>query len=340
MNQTFPHPEPIRPTTRVWPVFIPFAGCPGRCVFCAQDKQTGQDHARLGEILDTVIRELSEAGESGRGPYELAFFGGTFTALPDGFPEQFLESVARFRKSGLITRIRCSTRPDRVSVDGLARLKSLGLGMVELGIQSFDDAALVESGRGYAGAVARQACETVREVGLELGIQLMPGLPGDASGVFASDVEIAVSLTPDCVRLYPCVVMDGTPLAEAWRQGDYVPWSLEQAKSELAGAVLKFWQAGISVIRLGLAPEDEMNASLLAGPWHPAFGQSVRALALFNLIHSRVEIFGRIPRELLVPRSFSGEIFGHAKELVEKYEKIGLSKNKIRIVEQDLFALS
>jgi histone acetyltransferase (RNA polymerase elongator complex component) len=317
----------------IWPVFIPFAGCPHRCSFCSQNAQTGTPPRPLSKVLEQLDFELAEALEKGRGPYELAFFGGTFTALPDQWPERFLHLAAKYREKGFISCVRCSTRPDAVTAENLARLKGLGLDMVELGIQSFDDAALEASGRGYAGNSARAACKLVREAGLRLGVQLMPGLPGDVPGLFRRDVETAVALAPDCARLYPCVVMDGTPLAETWRNGDYSPWGLEHAKDELADALLAFGQAEIPVIRMGLAPEAEMNASLLAGPWHPAFGQSVRALALFRYLAPEI----RGDHVIVAPSYLQGEIFGHANELKRRYAALGLGFRSIRFEDRDDF---
>lgn len=335
----FPHPAPQCPTTRIWPVFIPFAGCPGRCLFCAQDKQTGRDHVRLKRVLDELESDLAQVQETGRGPYELAFFGGTFTALPEGYPETFLKAVDKFRKSGLIIKTRCSTRPDRVTIEQLLQLKALGLDMVELGVQTFDDAALESSGRDYAGATATKACTVVRDAGLELGIQLMPGLPGDRPGVFRSDVRKAVRLRPAIVRLYPCLVIKGAALEQVWQRGDYTPWTLEQTIDELSWAVEQFWEADIPVIRMGVASEETLEANILAGPWHPALGQSVRAKALFNFIRAKVTELDVPLSGLLVPKQYSGELFGHKRELAEAYERFGLGPGTIRFHEKEDFIL-
>lgn len=340
MLLTFSHPAPVRPATRVWPVFIPFAGCPGRCVFCAQDKQTGRDGVRLQTVLEDLERDLAAAQEAGRGPYELAFFGGTFTALAGGYPERLLNAVDGFRQSGLITKTRCSTRPDRVTMDQLAQLKSLGLDMVELGVQSFDDAALQASGRGYSGDTARQACATVREAGLELGVQLMPGLPGDRPGVFRADVEEAVRQKPDNVRLYPCLVIRGTELETIWRGGGYEPWPLDKALDELSWAVGQFWRASIPVIRMGVAAEEALEENILAGPWHAALGQRVRARVLLAHIQKKAAELGHAPKALVAPRKYSGELFGHARELAPAYADMGLSVAKISFHDSDRFLLS
>jgi histone acetyltransferase (RNA polymerase elongator complex component) len=335
----FSHPEPEAASTRVWPVFLPFAGCPFRCVFCAQDKQTGRTGTDLETVLQDLGRDLDAALAAGRGPYELAFYGGTFTALPAPWPETFLALAARFRSAGLITRVRCSTRPDCVTPDLIARLGDNGLDMVELGIQSFDDHALIASGRGYTATVARQGCETVRRAGLALGIQLLPGLPGDRSGLFRADVAEAAAFAPEIARLYPCLVVRGTGLAGLWAGGRYVPWSVERAVAELAEALPVLWARGVRVIRLGLAPEDTLEANILAGPWHPALGQSARGLALFGVVEAAVRRLGRRPVRLDVPRRYQGEFFGHGRELAARYAEMGVVREMVRYVDEKEFVL-
>nr|WP_155934039.1 radical SAM protein [Pseudodesulfovibrio alkaliphilus] len=326
-------------TGRVWPVFLPFAGCPYRCLFCAQDRQTGRDAATLREARDSLVRDLESALAAGHGPYELAFYGGTFTALPAPWPETFLALAARFRDAGLISRVRCSTRPDCADPASLARLRSLGLDMVELGVQSFDDQALAASGRGYGGETARQGCRAVREAGLALGIQLLPGLPGDRPGVFRRDAGIVAGLAPEIARLYPCLVIRGTGLASAWECGRYAPWTLERTRRELAAALPVLWAAGVRVVRVGLAPEGALERDILAGPWHPALGQSVRGLALLGLVEDAAKRLGQRPMRLNVPRRYQGELFGHGGELRGEYAALGLPQRAIRYADSAGFVL-
>lgn len=337
---TFTHPEPLPSTTRVWPVFLPFAGCPHRCVFCAQDKQTGQAESGLEAIAHSLEKDLDKALAMGRGPYELAFYGGTFTALPSPWPERFLALAVRFRERGLVTRIRCSTRPDCVDEASLATLRAQGLDMVELGIQSFDDQALKKSGRGYCGDVARHGCDVVKKSGFALGIQLLPGLPGDRPGMFNEDVRVAAAMEPETARLYPCLVVRGTPLATLWERGRYEPWSLDRAVQELAEALLILWEKDVRVIRLGLAPEGSLEENILAGPWHPAFGQSVRGLALCECVRQHKARLGHSPTRLDVPKRYSGELYGHARELAPAYFDMGLSESSISFLDITEFVLS
>ncbi|MHC1791246.1 radical SAM protein [Solidesulfovibrio sp.] len=339
-GRIFRHPEPAPIRAKVWPVFLTFKGCPGRCVFCAQPVQSGTAPAPLAHILEAMDAGLAAAARAGRGPYELAFYGGVFTALPDPWPERFLAVARRHAQAGTVSRVRCSTRPDACDPALLARLAGLGLSLVEIGAQTFDDAVLAAAGRGHDAAAISLAARRVTEAGLGLGLQLLPGLPGHGPGDLVRDVAATCALAPEIVRLYPCLVVAGTPLAALYRTGAYQPWSLETTLDALAGAVIPLWRAGIRVVRLGLAPEPGLEAAVLAGPRHPALGARVRARALFALVAAEAAALGAAPAGLVGPRRFAGEFFGHAGELLPAYAGLGLSRQTVRFADREDFLLT
>ncbi len=398
-EQHFFHPEPELQRAYIFPVFLPFAGCGRRCIFCAQDVQTGKTAERIADILPRLRAEVlrHNAERSGKNKKyciadrpakggvlpELAFFGGTFTALPENDLAACLETAALLQREGHIASARCSTRPDALSPEMLFRLRSAGFTTIELGIQSFHTAALREAGRGYTAETAVAACRMVQDAGLRLGIQLMPGMPGlpnreihtptpvsstpvpsvqdlwkgrpahrnSALAAALEDVAKAAALKPDIVRLYPCLVFEGTALAELWRQGRYVPLSVEETVLCLAEACRIFWRAGVRVVRMGVAPEAGLEAGLLAGPAHPALGSRARGLALFSFIaeqctslfpeHAHTDDTSeRFPLfRLTAPRRCQGELFGHCKELLPLYESIGIPKEHIHFHEHPAFLL-
>lgn len=325
MDLRFPHPEPLGPRLRLIPVFLPFAGCPGRCVFCDQHAQTG-----LGDVgLEAALDDLSERLSREDGPYGLGFFGGTFTGLGLAWQERFLDLAARHMAQGSLVHLRLSTRPDRVDRQTLDRLRERGVSMIELGVQSFSSAVLAASGRGYDGSVAAKSCVMVREAGLELGIQLLPGLPGHGFGQWREDVRQTLALNPDVVRIYPCVVVRGTGLSEMFGRGEFVPWPLEAAVEECGRAVLAFWKHDVRVIRLGLAGEAGLLARLVAGPWHPAFGNMVRSRALLLYLEEQVgQAAGRASR-IFLPRRLAGELWGHGRANAPALARLGIVRENV-----------
>ena len=315
----------------VHPVFLPFSGCPMHCVYCAQDRQTGTDiSGGLAPLLaetESSLMALPPCTEASS--RELAFYGGTFTALPEADRRACLAMLDRLRIAGRITHARCSTRPDALSPAIFDELKAHGIDLIELGIQSFDSAALAASRRGYDGGTALRACRMVQEAGFELGIQLLPGMPGSSPDVFIKDAEQALALRPSCLRFYPCLVPAGTVLARWLEEGRYSPWSLEETVSTLGRALARAWQKKVPVIRLSVAPEPAFDAAVLAGPRHPALGALIQAEALLVSVQDAMEKLGRAPQALLLPRSCQGFMYGERASLKPRWAALSLGPERI-----------
>ncbi len=323
--------RPQRPL--IEPIFLPFAGCKARCVFCGQEAQTGQDRAPVSRHLEKAAERLADLERQGGPARELAFYGGTFTALAEEDFSACLKFVQYWRERGVIQTARCSTRPDAVDSGRLLALKRAGFAVVELGAQSFDDAALALCGRPYVAADIERAVALVRAAGLEPGIQLLPGMPGVGPERFLTDVERALQLSPACLRFYPCLVIQGTPLAGWWKSGKFAPWALETTVDTLAQGLVAAWRAEAPVIRIGLAPEPEFGQAVLAGPVHPALGQAVMARAL--LLHVQDWLAGSgndcLPEgeSLELPGHLQGMFFGQKNNLISSYAALGIRPDRI-----------
>ena len=260
------------------PFFIPHAGCSHQCVFCDQRSISGRRTAQEPSTIPSLINQyLGTCADGGR--TEVAFYGGSFTALPKTLQRSYLDAVRPFLDAGTVESIRLSTRPDAVTPDNLALLKHYGVRTVELGAQSMDDHVLRLSGRGHTSAHTVSACELLREHAFLIGIQLMPGLPGDNAVRFQETITRTIALMPDLVRLYPALVIKDTPLAELHRRGGYEPLSLGDAVDWCRRAMDRLEEAGISVARVGLQSAEELErpGTIVAGPWHPAFRQLVQS---------------------------------------------------------------
>ena len=260
------------------PFFIPHAGCPHQCVFCDQKSITGKsappDLLSIPSVISSYLATAASAA-----PVQVAFYGGSFTALPIEDQKQYLDAVQPFVDAGRVSGIRLSTRPDAINPEVLALLKNHHVTTVELGAQSMDDDVLLLSGRGHTAAHTVNAVKHLRSHGFRVGIQLMPGLPGDTALRFQDTVSTVIGLRPDLVRIYPALVIKDTPLAELYRRASYSPLSLDAAIDLCREALERFEQAGIEVARIGLQPTEELErpGTILAGPWHPAFGQLVES---------------------------------------------------------------
>jgi histone acetyltransferase (RNA polymerase elongator complex component) len=222
----------------------------------------------------------------------VAFYGGSFTGLPLERQRELLGAAQPFLKSGQVRELRLSTRPDYITPEIAGFLREQGVGIVELGAQSLDDRVLTASGRGHTVAQVCTAVDCLKEAGFQVGLQLMLGLPGERTATALAGARRAAALGPDLVRIYPCLVIAGSPLAELYRQGEYQPLSLPRAVVLAA----RFWRIfkaqGIPVVRMGLQPSLSLEETMLAGPYHPAFGELVLSRLFFNEV-----------RALLVTRS-------------------------------------
>ena len=258
------------------PIFLPYAACPFRCVYCDQHLITSQVQVpqphEIGAKIEQTLSTISENAE-----VEIAFFGGTFTALPWEQQEVYLKTVQPWLKMGRVQRIRLSTRPDCIERQNVERLKSYGVQVVELGIQSFDDAVLRASGRGYTSLEAQEACTLIKAMGLKLGVQLMPGLPQDTLEKSVASAEKTIDLEADMVRIYPTVVLKGTPLERMMERGLYCPLGLEEAVEVSKEMRIRFEMAQIPVIRLGLYIGEDLQdvQNVCGGAFHPALGELV-----------------------------------------------------------------
>jgi histone acetyltransferase (RNA polymerase elongator complex component) len=219
---------------------------------------------------------------------QVAFYGGSFTALPFNTQRTYLEKVRPFILSRQVESIRLSTRPDSITREVLALLREYHVATVELGAQTMNDKALKSSGRGHTSLDTIHAVDLLKEHGFDVGLQLMPGLPGDSNAGFIDTVEKIIGLKPGFVRIYPAVVIKDTPLEKLYASGGYAPLPLDDAVRLCREALEMFEQAGIDVIRIGLQPTDELNkpGTVLAGPYHPAFRQLVESSIIVDRMRS------------------------------------------------------
>lgn len=266
------------------PFFISHQGCPHTCVFCDQRAISGS-RGSLPDRQQIHAAIASWRRSAGGRPLEVAFFGGSFTALPEQVQDELLTPVRPFLESGVVRSIRVSTRPDYVDGAVVCRLAGQGVSVIEIGVQSMDDDVLALSGRGHDAAASEVALRCIGERGLAAGAQLMPGLPGDTPAGALRSLERVIAAGATFVRLYPVVVLEGTELARRYRAGDYRPPDLEQGIALCKRLLHKAMEAGIDVIRIGLQAGDGLNdTTVLAGCWHPALGQLVRSELYFDLL--------------------------------------------------------
>ena len=250
-------------------LFIPFSGCPHRCSFCDQRSITGRSvQPTPQDVRETIENAVSSLKENTY-TAEIAFFGGSFTAIDRVYMRSLLDAAApylhRFRG------IRISTRPDAVDDEVLTLLKDYHVTSIELGAQSMSDAVLTANERGHSADDVRRAAQLIQRYDMELGLQMMTGLYQSTDALDRYTAEEFIRLHPATVRIYPTIVMRNTRLGELYEAGEYLPQTLDSAVALCADLLTLFEENGIRVIRVGLHDTPTLRRDMLAGPYHPAF---------------------------------------------------------------------
>lgn len=309
------------------PVFVPHKGCPHDCVFCNQRKITGQieemNAAKARSIIDSHLETIEKHNDRGAYHAEIAFFGGSFTAIERESMQELLSLAHGYVLSGRVNGVRCSTRPDCINDEVLALCKSYGMTAIELGVQSADDEVLKASNRGHTFKDVTNAAKLIKAYGMELGLQMMTGLPCDTAAKSIQTAEKIASLSPDSVRIYPTLVMEGTHLALMHQSGTYNPQTLDDAVELAAELVSIFLKNGITILRIGLQTTDGVNASTVKGPYHNAFAELVYG----RIWRSKIEadIIARslhdTTYEIDAPADKISQIIGHKKENANYFKR-------------------
>ncbi len=257
------------------------------CSFC---NQRTISHTASAPTADEVKETLSQAcGNLPQGTAEIAFFGGSFTAIERSYMTSLLEAAQPFVQSGEVSGIRISTRPDCIDSEVLALLKRYGVTAIELGAQSMDNEVLAVNDRGHTAEDVEQASQLIRDNGFELGLQMMTGLYKSTPEKDLQTAEKIAEIKPDTVRIYPVVILRGTRLGELFQRGEYVLYSFDTAAEICADMLTLFEQKGIRVIKLGLHASETVEEDMLGGFYHPAFREICEGILFRREIEKNTE---------------------------------------------------
>lgn len=262
-------------------IFIPHLGCPQQCSFCNQKTITGNPkQPTCDDVICAVETALRKKGYE----YEIAFFGGSFTAIDREYMLSLLKTAYTYVADGRVKGIRISTRPDCIDNEILDILKKYGVTSIELGAQSMDDEVLKANLRGHTAQDVENASRLIKSYGFELGLQMMTGLYLDTDEKAVETAKRIIALQPSTVRIYPTVVLKGTMLARLYEDEVFKPQTVDDAANLCTRLVPMFEDAGIKVIRLGLHASDDIKKNAVAGAYHESFGEIVKSRYMLNRI--------------------------------------------------------
>ena len=314
------------------PVFIPHLGCPNQCVFCNQrsiseHQSFSEEGVRAGieQVLSTLVPE-DEA--------EIAFFGGSFTGIDRGLMCRLLDLAQTYVKEGRVASIRLSTRPDYINAEILSILSRYSVKTIELGLQSMDDAVLLDCRRGHTAREAEVACRAVVAAGFSLVGQMMIGLPGATSESEMQTAQKICDLGASAVRIYPTVVFYDTPLCEMTQHGLYAPLSVKEAVERTAPVLQLFRARAIPCIRVGLCATESLTSpeAVLAGPNHPALGEMILGECLYQKLKEKVLQLGLAGQRIILevpPRELSATVGQHRCNIEKLQRETGATVHRV-----------
>jgi len=259
---------------KIVPIFLPNKGCKHRCIFC--NEYIATDAYKSINMQESI--SLYNATQNS--DFQIAFYGGSFTAMPLSEQGKYLKEANLYTND-----IRISTIPDEINDRELDFLISYNVKSIEIGVQSFDDKVLAYARRSHNAFQAINAAKLIKKRGLELGIHLMVGLPFDTRKKDIFSVEKVVELGANTCRIAPTIVFKNTVLEQLYLKGDYMPINLDTAVDIVSDMAYLLLSNGIVINRFGLHISESMRkGGVVAGPLHEAFGDIVYSEMVYKQI--------------------------------------------------------
>ncbi|MBQ2815501.1 MAG: radical SAM protein [Clostridia bacterium] len=315
-------------------IFVPHIGCPCKCSFCNQFSITKQHYSPKSDDVDKAVFEALKSKKYNAKEAEIAFFGGSFTAIDREYMTELLSAAKRHIDNGNVSGIRISTRPDFIDNEILDILKEFDVTSIELGAQSMRDEVLFLNNRGHSASDVYNSSKLIKEYGFELGLQMMTGLYGDDDEGAVFTANEFVKLEPKTVRIYPTIVLNDTFLADKFNNGEYAPQTVNEAVKLCTRLIPIFENAGIDIIRLGLHTIDANE--YVAGPWHPAFSELCENEIYKNIILPKLDEKGNYT--VSVARGEVSKAIGQKRSNIIYFETLGY---KVKIKEdKDIYPRS
>lgn len=269
------------------PVFVPHEGCPNTCLFCNQRKISGKTRFRIESVreeIDTCLSTIPEGSD-----VQIAFFGGSFTAIDRGLMLSLLEISDSYIAKGMVGSVRLSTRPDAVGDDILEILSHHHVQDIELGIQSLDDGVLLKNARGHTAKASLDAMQRVVSHGFRLTGQMMTGMYSASPESELETARAIVSSGASSSRIYPTVVFRDTGLEALVKSGEFVPLTLEESIERTLAVYRIFKEADVRVLRIGLCSTDGVRGDDSVSVYDEAMGERILSRDRRDVLERQLE---------------------------------------------------
>ncbi len=251
---------------------------------------------------------------------QLAFFGGSFTAIDKTYMLSLLEIGKKLTDKFGLAGIRISTRPDCIDEEILHTLKKYGVNDIELGAQSMFDDVLFHNDRGHTAQAVIKASNLIKEMGIGLGLQMMTGLYNSNSFKDFETAKALVNLKPKTLRVYPTVVFEDTRLCDLYRSGEYIPQTTDEAVETCTKIIKLCEKENVKIIRMGLHSSEQLSCAV-AGVNHPSFMQLCQSKIFLDDLLEKLGEKGSYT--IKVPPKQLSVAIGQKKSNVEKLKALG-----------------
>jgi len=245
--------------------------CPNRqpnsrmplCIFCDEWGSAAYHLERDKSLREQIIINREKIAQRYRAKKFLVYFQ-SYTNTFDRVKQlelRFAVALEQDRICGLVSGTRPDCLPARV-LPLLRKIHAENYLMIELGLQSFFDQHLDFLQRGHTVQSGYDAINKLHEhTGVDIGIHLMFGLPGETDEEITQTADIINRLPVSNVKLHNLHVLSNTPLAAIYARGQFTPLELEDYTNRVV-LFLQHLSPDIAVQRLSAVASrwDELVA--------------------------------------------------------------------------------
>jgi histone acetyltransferase (RNA polymerase elongator complex component) len=317
----------------ILPVFLPHLGCNEKCIYCDQQFITD---LKDGDLSAVIAKTLS----AHKGPYEVGLFGGNIFGIK---PDQLRQLFAHFDEyRDRIANFRISTKPVPLDSEIIDILKANKATVIELGIPTFNNSILSKLNRRHSAEDLITTYKALTEEGFQVALQFMTGLPDETMVDIETTVRHMMTLKPYYIRIYPLVVLVGTPLAEMYTKGLFIPAPFDTVLDRVVYMYLNALRKGIPVVKMGLTDNEIIKENIIAGQYHPAYGYMVKSRAFYLAIMARLRALSVTGKDVVVHLNNRDipHLLGYKRTNMAGFEKGGISIQwEKQAIDQDNFIL-
>lgn len=301
-----------------YPIFLPNFGCKPRCIYCDQRYITDQKEVTEEYLLES-LKKLRPGSE-------LGIYGGDLLGLDGEAIKRIFSYIDDF--SWKISRITISTRPKPLTKDTMdlvSYLVSKKVRVFELGIPTFNESILSFLNRGHGLKELQEMYSYLLSNGVEVALQVMVGLPFEERKDVVELVRNLISLRPSYVRIYPLVLIEGTPLQRLVEEGSVRLCDFEETLRRTSFIYASLRKEGIEVRKIGLTESESLKKRVVGGFYHPAFGYLVRSFLFLETVKTLInDVAERGKIKITVRKSEIPHVYGYRRENLKALKDLGI----------------